>query len=129
MFFQHQESFQLYRWMCGLISWLDVLEVYQSISCPSDHFIDTCFISHSGIVGTFVGHPIDTIKVRQQCHFGGNSLTARQCVQRAFKNEGVLMRLPYVICFFISLSFFLQNGYRQLVYLKDCRLPSARQQL
>lgn len=42
-----------------------------------------------GIGGTFVGHPIDTIKVRQQTHSDG-FLSARRCFQLSLRNEGVL---------------------------------------
>ncbi|XP_057369282.1 mitochondrial basic amino acids transporter-like [Daphnia carinata] len=49
----------------------------------TDFFAGCC----GGIAGTFFGHPIDTIKVRQQTHLHGH-LTTRRCVQLALKNEG-----------------------------------------
>ncbi len=49
----------------------------------------------AGIAGTFFGHPIDTVKVRQQTHPHGQ-LSTRHCVQLALKNEGVsLNKKPF----------------------------------
>lgn len=71
----------------GFFGWM--LRWYRShrrVSIVIGHF--EIRFSSSGIAGTFVGHPIDTIKVRQQTYPHG-LLTTRRCVQLALKNEGV----------------------------------------
>ena len=79
-----------FEWTSGRISSLDVAVV----SLLSAERITTSFqlllpsFKYTGIAGTFVGHPIDTIKVRQQTYPHGR-LTTRRCIQLALKNEGV----------------------------------------
>ena len=76
--------------MSGQISSRDVGVVRNNPSKFDINFelnlLSVCVLT--GIAGTFFGHPIDTVKVRQQTHPHGQ-LSTRHCVQLALKNEGV----------------------------------------
>ena len=41
-----------------------------------------------GMAGTFAGHPMDTIKVRQQLN--ASQMSARRFIELSFQQEGVL---------------------------------------
>jgi solute carrier family 25 carnitine/acylcarnitine transporter 20/29 len=42
----------------------------------------------SNITGGFIGHPLDTVRIRMQLE--SKKITARQCIIESIKNEGAL---------------------------------------
>jgi len=63
----------------------------------------------SGVAGTFGGHPIDTVKVRQQTFT--DQLTIRQCIRLSLKNEGITglfkgMSSPLYTAALVNTTFF-----------------------
>jgi len=65
-----------------------------------------CYFIQSGAFGLVVGHPADTIKVRQQT---SGQIGAWQCAVNTFKNEGVSCFDPKIPILYLSLFVLSKN--------------------